>query len=697
MTSTDTLDTLLNDGRRALIAGELETANHKADAVLAVVSRQPQALYLKATAAAMAGNPASAVALFQASIAAGGGTPECHYNLAQALHRTGDHAGAERAYLAAILRAPGFADAYNGLGVTLAAVGRVEDAIAAFRRAVAEQPRHADAGHNLASMLTNCGRHDEVFVLYRDWLDSDPGNERLIFLTGTAALMADCLPEAETYLRRVLLRQPRDAAAWNNLALTLAHRGLVGEAIEAFAKAVEIRPDYLDALFGMASSYQAAGQEQRALETYEQVRALVPEFVEIDSNILMSLNYSDTLSPEEIYDRHRRWGDETLRRRGGLPAPVVPAQLLMGRRLRIGYVSPDFRLHSVAMFLLPLLRNHDRSRVELFAYSHVEKTDFITEEILQQMEHWRSINGLTADKVADLIREDGIDLLIDLAGHTGRNRLDVFARRPAPVQATWLGYPATTGLATVDVRFTDAVADPPGETNRWHVERLERLEHFLCYGPLGPTPDPLPLPMLERDHVTFGSFNALSKLNDATAALWSRVLRAVQGSRLVLKSKVLIDPAIRDRVTALFAGHGVAPERLTLLSHINNHFGHLDAYGDIDIALDPMPYNGTTTTCEALWMGVPVLTLPGNVHAARVGASLLTAAGLTDWIAAGADDFVAKAVALTAVPRDLSDIRAGLRARLQASPLCDGAAFARHFEAGAFAALTESGRISNGG
>ncbi|MCW2249047.1 tetratricopeptide (TPR) repeat protein [Azospirillum fermentarium] len=456
--------------------------------------RHPRALYRAGIAAALEGDPATAATLFQAAIAAGGGTAECHYNLGQALHRAGDPAGAERAYWAAILRAPGFADAYNSLGVTLAGCGRADDAAAAFQRAITERPGYAEARHNLASVLLGAGQADAAFALYRDWLATDPGNQHLIFLTGTAALNADSLPEAETYLRQALLRQPRDAGVWNNLALALVRMGRVGEAVAAFAKAVEIRPDYAEALFGLASAHQAAGQAALALDTYEKTRALLPDAGAIDSNLLMALNYSDTLTAGEVYGRHRRWGDAYLRERGGVPPAPVPAVPLTGQRLRIGYVSPDFRLHSVAMFLLPLLEHHDRNRVELFAYSNVERADVVTGIVRRQVDHWRVVAGMDADAAANMIRGDGIDLLVDLAGHTARNRLDVFARRPAPVQATWLGYPATTGLATVDVRFTDAAADPPGDADRRHVERLERLEHFLCYRPLGPTPDPLPPP-----------------------------------------------------------------------------------------------------------------------------------------------------------------------------------------------------------
>lgn len=683
MAATQTTDEILGQAQQALVNGDLAKVRRLTGDVLATTPRHPQALYLAGVAAALGEETAAAAALLQACIAAGGETPEAYYNLGQALHRLGDAAGAERAYWSALLRAPGFADAYSGLGVTLAGAGRAGDAVAALQRALAERPNDGQTRENLASVLVSAGRPVEAYHLYRDWLTREPSSRRLVFLTGTAALHADMLEEAERLLRQHLLHKPRDVATFNNLGLALARMGRVSEAVAMLSKATEIQPDYAPAWFALASSYQAAGDVAAAADAYAKVRDLVGADLGADSNILMALNYSDTLSAADVFDRHRRWGADYQRgadeKRGAAP-PLPPAEPLSGRRLRIGYVSPDFRLHSVSMFLLPLLENHDRTRVELFAYSNVERHDFVTETVIQQVAGWRSIVGKSAEEAATLIRGDRIDVLIDLAGHTARHRLDVFALRPAPVQATWLGYPATTGLPSVDARFTDAVADPAGDSDAQHVERLIRLERFLCYRPLGPTPDPQPAPALSRGAISFGSFNALSKLNAATAALWSRAMLAVPDSRLVLKTSLLADAGVKARVQALFARHGIEAGRIVMLPHIPHHFGHLDTYGEVDIALDPIPYNGTTTTCEALWMGVPTLTLPGDRHAARVGASLLTAAGLTQWIAADADDFVAKAAALAADPQRLAALRLSIRPRMTASPLCDAARFAQNFE-----------------
>lgn len=686
-------ESLIEQAGKALAEGDPARTASLAARALDMVPGHPHALYFYGMAAAVAGDPAAAAERLRASVAAGGGTPECYYNLGLALHAVGDGDGAVQAFLSAILRAPGFAEAYNSLGVSLAAVGRADDAIAAFHRAVAERAGYLDAYINLATVMVGIGQAEAAFGIYRDLLAADPGNVRLIFLTGTAALNADALPEAEGYLRQHLLYQPRDAGSWNNLGLVLVRMGQVSAAINAFTKATAYRPDYAEAWFALAAAQEAAGAFEQAAATYEHARPLLADSTGIDSNILMTLNYRDALPADAVYDAHRRWGAGYQQ---GLPPPPASAPLgpqpRGGRRLRIGYVSPDFRLHSVAMFLLPLLEQHDRSRVEVFAYSNVEKSDFITDHVRRHVDHWRQISGVDPDTAAASIRADGVDILIDLAGHTARNRLDVFARRAAPVQMTWLGYPATTGLPAMDIRVTDAVSDPPGDAEHRHSERLVRLDGgFLCYRPLGPTPDPLPAPVLSRGQVSFGSFNALPKLNAATAALWARVLAAVPGSRLVLKAAPLVDAGMRRRVEGLFAAQGIAADRLTLLSHIPNHFGHLDAYGEIDIALDPIPYNGTTTTCEALWMGVPVLTLPGDRHAARVGASLLTAAGLTGWIAADEEDFVAKAVAMAAEPDRLAAVRQELRGLLTASGLCDAQRFARRFEAMCLSVADASG------
>ncbi|MEI8397377.1 MAG: tetratricopeptide repeat protein, partial [Rhodospirillaceae bacterium] len=601
------------------------------------------------------------------------------------------------AFFAAILRAPAFAEAYNSLGVTLATRGNGEDAVFAFRRAVTERPDWIEARLNLAAILAQCHQPEAAYWEYRELAQHHPGNGHFQFLAGTAALSADFLDEADTLLRRALLHSPRDAGIMNNLGLVLGRLGHVSDAVRSFRQAVALKPDYVEAWFGLAAALDSGGEIEEAAAIYDQVARLRPDDPGTDSNRLMALNYRDTLTAEEVGRRHRHWGERRERpcvqshKLGAMPA--VPRSV--GRRLRLGYVSPDFRLHSVAMFLLPLLDHHNRDRFEIFAYSNVDKPDVITEQVRTSVDHWRGIQDMPDEAVVRQVRDDGIDVLIDLAGHTARNRLGVFAHRPAPVQISWLGYPATTGLAVIDARFTDAVADPVGAADLCHSERLIRLDGgFLCYRPLSPAPAPELPPCLAQGFVTFGSFNTLNKVSASTAALWARVLRAIPGSRLLLKTAPLADATVRNRVCAMFAAHGIPSDRLQLLPRIPNHNGHLAAYGRIDIALDPTPYNGTTTSCEAMWMGVPVLTLAGDRHAARVGASLLTAAGLTDWIATDEDDFVHRATSLAADPEHLVSTRQSLRSGLQSSSLCKGPAFAREFERQCFQLIEETNIFS---
>lgn len=346
--------------------------------------------------------------------------------------------------------------------------------------------------------------------------------------------------------------------------------------------------------------------------------------------------------------------------------------------MKIGYVSGDFRRHSVANFLLPLFRHHDRSRFQVYCYTNNAWSDDVTERLIAASDHWRRIFALDDEAAAKLIAEDGIDVLLDLSGHTANNRLSLFARQPAPVQATWLGYPGSTGIEAIQYRLVDAITDPPDEADSHYSERLVRLDKgFLCYEPLDEAPEPIARP---DGPVRFGSFNNPAKLSPATLELWMKVLEAVDGSELVLKGRSLADAKMRQTLLTRFAKRGISPERIVLLEHMAAPERHMAAYGEVDIALDPFPYNGTTTTCEALWMGVPVVTLLGARHSARVGASLLTQVGLESLIARDERDYVRLAADLAADHRRRSGLRGKLRGMMRASPLCDGPGFARRLE-----------------
>ena len=333
-------------------------------------------------------------------------------------------------------------------------------------------------------------------------------------------------------------------------------------------------------------------------------------------------------------------------------------------------------------FIGSLIAGHDRQAFEVFCYAEVARPDDWTARIREHADAWRSTVGMDDSAAAKQIREDGIDVLVDLAGHTGQNRLLVFAKRPAPVQVTWLGYPNTTGLTAIDYRLTDEIADPEGDADALYTETLVRLPGgFVCYGPASDTPEAAACPVHQCGSVTFGSFNVLSKVTPEVVAVWAEILDRVPKSRLLMKNRSLADEETRARYLQMFDAHGVAAERIELCAWINSSAGHLGAYARVDIGLDPFPYNGTTTTCEALWMGVPVVTLSGDRHSGRVGASILTRVGLADLVAEAEAAYVEKAVALAGDIDRLAALRLELRDRLGRSPLCDAPAFIRYVEA----------------
>jgi predicted O-linked N-acetylglucosamine transferase (SPINDLY family) len=350
--------------------------------------------------------------------------------------------------------------------------------------------------------------------------------------------------------------------------------------------------------------------------------------------------------------------------------------------LRIGYVSPDFVHHAVSYFVEPVLAAHNRAQIEVFCYADAPVADATTARLRGLSDQWRDIAPLNDAQVAELIRSDKIDILVDLAGHTARHRLLVFARRPAPIQLTWIGYPNTTGLETIDSRLTDAISDPLGQTEVFHTEKLVRLpEVFSCYKPSDQAPAVSELPAVKNGYVTFGSFNHFAKINPAVLDLWARLMVRLPSSRLFLKARSLADPETATGVRETFKRHGVAANRLTLCSDELSVAAHQSLYHGVDIALDPFPYNGTTTTCEALWMGVPVITLAGQTHVSRVSASLLTHLGRPEWIAHSEDGYIEKCAALAADLPRLAELRANQREQMRLSPVCDAPRFTAQLEA----------------
>jgi tetratricopeptide (TPR) repeat protein len=565
--------------------------------------------------------------------------------------------------------------------VELIETRREAEAEAAFRSILEENPRHAPTLRRLAFMCHQRGDNADAARLLARSLETEPDNAEAHCNLGLALAALGRRQEAEASYRRGLALKPGASDGHNNLGVLLEELGRYDEAEACYRRAVELAPHLAQPHNNLGVLLKESGQLAASLSAHRRAIALNPDLPAVHSNMLYTLNYDEAVPPQALFKVHQAWGQipgVRLATEGSRftnsPGPA--------RRLRIGYVSGDFHHHSAAFFVEPLIEAHARAAVEVFLYANGIKSDAVTARLKTLADHFVSIHGLSDELAAARIRQDAIDILVDLSGHTSGNRMMLFARKPAPVQVSWLGYPNTTGLGAIDYRFTDAVADPPGAADALHTERLVRLERcFLCYRPPAQAGSVAPLPASSTGHVTFGSFNNFAKLSPRTVALWGRLLRELPNARLLLKAPQFKDRGTRERCAAAFAAAGIAAERLDVVPPLATTEEHLSLYGRVDVALDPLPYNGTASTAEALWMGAPVVTLRGDRHASRVGASMLTAIGLEQLVAATPNDYVAIATALARDLGGLEKLRAGLRERMRASPLCDGADFARRVEA----------------
>ncbi|MBI1246179.1 MAG: tetratricopeptide repeat protein [Alphaproteobacteria bacterium] len=577
--------------------------------------------------------------------------PGAAVNLGNLLAARGDWAAA----LAAFERAPGTAAARVGAAAALVETGKPESAQAQARAALALEPANEAAWRNLGIALAATGRVDEALAAYAN---AGEGIETRV-AAGAALASVHRYADAARLLADATRVGPENFGAWLNLGTALAGQGRYASAREAFSAALRLRPGSAKALANLANAELYCGDAAAARPHFAAARGADPADPAAASSALYALNYDEALPAAELVAAHRAWGES-------LPRAPRPARRAGGGRLRVGLVSGDFCHHSCAFVLASVLPHFERGGIELHAYSNTMREDAVTARLRPHFDHWHPVVGRADADVAAKIQADGIDVLVDLAGHTNANRLGVFARRPARVQATWLGYPATTGLPEIDLRVVDAVSDPD---DTQCIERVARVDGgFLAF-----EPPPSPAPARAPGPPTFGSFNNVAKLGPRTVACWARVLKAAPEARLLLKGLSFEDAGIAARYRELFAAHGISPDRLDLVGWIGGSGGHLDLYSRIDVALDPLVYNGTLTTLEALWMGVPVVSLAGDRHGARVGASILTHLGRPSLIAASEDDYVERALEALRVRSD----RAGLRAQLAASPLMDGKRLAR--------------------
>ncbi|MSR33199.1 MAG: tetratricopeptide repeat protein [Phycisphaerales bacterium] len=541
----------------------------------------------------------------------------------------------------------------------------------------------------LAQQYHAQGALDKALSLYEQVLSIQPNHGDALCWLGVLRFQSGDSQNAIELLRRSTECRPAQAKFFYNLGKVHHTIGDIPEAITAYQRAIDIDPRQPQAHCNLANAQQMLGHLDEALKQFERAMVACPTSPILRTMYLCALNYLPSPDRQAIFAAHKKFGDlfeAPLRPQASVANANQHSDAQTGaatpRPLRIGYVSPDFKQHSVAHFIEPVLTAHDKSKFEVFCYSNNFMSDEVTERIKSQCAHWRVIANQSDEVVAQQIRDDGIDILVDLAGHTPENRLMVFARKPAPVQVTWLGYPNTTGLTSMDYRITDALADPVGETESFHSEKLLRLpECFSCFEPPRESPKVGALPALAAGHMTFGSFNNAQKMTPQVIALWSNILKRVPQSRLMLKYQGLDSPFMSALLREQFSKHGIERDRLDILGKDISQHDHMNRYNQIDIGLDPFPYNGTTTTCDALWMGVPVITLAGINHVGRVGVSQMENLGLPELIARDGDDYVQIAARLAGDLEKLAAMRADLRERMMRSPLTNVARFTRYLEA----------------
>ncbi len=670
---TDPIANVFGEALRQHQAGRLNEAFALYRRVLEVDPKHADSLHLLGEIALRVGRQDLAIEMVEKAIAILPKAALFYPTLGAALVAQGKFDEAVAAYRRGIELDPNLAAAHNNLGEVLCRLERFEESAAASRRAIALDPNLALAHGNLGVALHQLGRLTEAEACYRRAIALKPDYADAFNNLGRTLQELWRFDEAVACYARALALQPDSAPIYNNLGIALRNLGRLDEAIACLRRAIALDPDNPAIHNHLGTALTDWGKLDEAAAAYRHALALDSRYSGAHSSYLFCLNYAPDSTAEAIFAEYQRW-DEAFARPLAPATPRHDNDRSAERRLRIGYVSPDFLRHSARHFIEPLLARCDRSQVEVFAYAEVAREDDVTARFKDVVDHWRSTVGLSGEAMAERIRADRIDILVDLAGHTRNHRLLVFARKPAPVQVSWLGYGYTTGLSAIDYFLADPQLAPPGSEHLF-AENLVRLPVFTAYRPGGAMGGP-EATRPPGAPITFGSLSRSIRINHRVVRVWAAILAATPGSRLLLNSLSFSAAAFRDYLADQFAAHGIARERLLM----GCDSPPWDVYRQIDIGLDCFPHNSGTTLIEGLYLGVPFVTLAERPSVGRVGAALLSAIGHPEWIAASEQEYVAKAVGLAGDPTRLLASRAALRAELEASPLMDEVGFARSIE-----------------
>jgi predicted O-linked N-acetylglucosamine transferase (SPINDLY family) len=615
---------------------------------------------------------------------------EAHINLGAAFKEQGKLDEAVACYRRALELKPDLAEAHSNLGNALKQQGKLDEAVACHRRALELKPDFVEAHNNLGNALKDQGKLDEAVACFRRALELKPGFAAAHNNLGNVFNDEGKLHEAIACFRRALELKPDFAEAHNNLGNALEGQGRLDDAVACCRRALELKPDYVEAHNSLGIALIDQGRLDEAIACYRRALELKPDFAATHDNVLSTLQYCTGVTPAALAEAHAEYD---RRYAAPLCGAFARRESVPDRhgRLRLGFVSPDLGRHPVGYFLVRVLENLSQEQHETICYSDRIVKDDLTHRLQAAATQWRDVIGMSDQRLAEQVREDRIDILFDLAGHTAHNRLLVFARKPATIQVTWAGYVGTTGLKAMDYLLADHYEIPPGAERHYQERVLRMPEGYVCYDPPAYAPAVTSLPALDRGQVTFGCFNKPAKITPQAIDVWAKILRRLPRARLVLKYKGCNDNGVVRRFAALFVAHAVDPGRIELLGY-SPHAELLAEYNRIDLALDSFPYSGGLTTCEALWMGVPVVTCPGETFASRHSLSHLSNVGLTETIAEDLDEYVELAVSLAGDLPRLAALRAGLRQRMAGSPLCDGKRFAANLASvlqGAWTAATD--------
>ena len=570
---------------------------------------------------------------------------------------------------------PDFAEAYNNRGNTLQKLGRSNDALDSYDKALQINPRYTEAHNNQGLALHELGRMQEALDSFDKALQLKPDFAEAYNNRGLALRELGQLEKSLDSFDNALQFDPQCVNTCYNRGNVLRKLGRLQEALDSFDKALQLKPDLAEAHNNRGLVLQDMIRLEEAEAAYRRALEAKPDHEVCFNNLLFLLNYAPDHSAEDIFAEYRAYD-----KRFGMPhrdqwRPHTRSRDPQ-RRLRIGYVSPDFSIHSTRFFLEPLLAQHNHDRFEIVAYAEVRKDDAMTKRYRGYIDHWVRTNELSDDELSERIRADGIDILVDLAGHTGKNRLGVFARKPAPVSVSWLGYGYTTGLTAIDYFLTDAATVPPDSEHLFSETPWRIDTPAFAYRPADGMGEVGPLPALQRGYITFGTLTRAVRINHRTIRVWSEILKRVNNSRLVINSRNFHNPTAQEALAGRFALEGIGAERLL----IGFNSPPWDLLRSIDITLDCFPHNSGTTLFESLYMGIPFITLAGRPSVGRLGSSILQGAGHPEWIAHSEEEYADKAVALAGDPAALASIRDGLRDDVRHSSIMDEKAFARNVE-----------------